>query len=93
MTFAQCVPVIAFYTGDFRLLYHYIEFPAIYRKDRLVGVIRGARPGESAEATKTRGDREFMEPLASPFFHVWRCAAVDEMASMLHARLRVGSLG
>jgi len=88
----QSIPVVAFYTRDLQPLYHYIEFPAIYRKDRILGVIRGARAGESAEATRARGEREFMELLASPFFHVWRCAAVDEMASMLHERLRVGAL-
>ena len=42
--------------------------------------------------TKTRAHREFMEMLSSPFFQLWRCAAVDEMASMLYERLRVGRL-
>ena len=32
------------------------------------------------------------EMLGSPFFHLWRCAAVDEMASMLYEQLRVGRL-
>ena len=84
------IPVVAFYTRDFRHLATYIEFPAVYRKDRIVGALRAPKGGESAEQTKVRGDREFMELQASPFFRVWQCAAVDEMISMLYERLRVG---
>jgi hypothetical protein len=88
----QSIPVVVFYTRRLEYLYHYIEYPAAYHKDRIVGVIRGPRPGESKEQTKARGDREFMEMLDSPFFRVWACAAVDEMLSLLHERARVGSL-
>jgi hypothetical protein len=88
----QSIPVVAFYTRDMQHLYTYIEYPACYRKDNHLAVIRGARPGETPEQTKTRADREFVEMLASPFFHLWRCAALDEMASMLYERLRVGRL-
>src|SRR5688572_2052305 len=88
----QSIPVVAFYTRDMQHLYTYIEYPSCYRKDNHLAVIRGARAGETPEQTKTRADREFAEMLGSPFFHLWRCAAVDEMASMLYERLRVGRL-
>ena len=48
----QSIPVAVFYTGDLRYLYHYVEYPRIYDKDRLVyGHIRVPRPGETREAT------------------------------------------
>jgi hypothetical protein len=88
----QSIPVLAFYTRDFKPLYTYIEFPAVYHKDRLVGALDAPRPGESEPQTRERRDREFMEMLGSPFFHVWQCAAVDEWTSILYERLRLGSL-
>ena len=88
----QSIPVVAFYTRGMEHLYTYIEYPAIYHKDRVVGSIRAPRPGEAAEAAKARGDREFVELQGSPFFRIWASAGIDEMASMLHERLRVGSL-
>jgi thiol-disulfide isomerase/thioredoxin len=88
----QSIPVAVFYTKKFEYLYHYVEFPAIYHKDRVVGVLRAARPGEALEETQKRGEREFFEMLDSPFFRVWACAAVDEMLSAIHERLVVGSL-
>src|SRR5207247_1853863 len=44
-----------------------------------------------AEAPDSNADL-MAELLDSPFFHVWQCAAVDEMLSMLHERLVVGAL-
>ncbi len=88
----QSIPVAVFYTKDLEYLYHYIEYPQIYHKDRLVARIRAARPGESTEETQKRGDREFMELQQSPFFGLWACAAADEMISALYERLAVGSL-
>jgi hypothetical protein len=88
----QSIPVIAFYTTDFALLYRYIEFPAVYHKDRLRGWLNTARPGETAEQARQRADREFVEMVSSPFFDVWRAAALDEWTAMLYERLRVGSL-
>jgi hypothetical protein len=89
----QSVPVAVFYTGDLRYLYHYVEYPAIYHKDRLVyGHIRAPRPGETPEATKARVDREFGALQASPFFRIWASAAVDEILSALHERLVLGPL-
>ena len=88
----QSIPVVVFYTKTLEYLCHYVEYPAIYHKDRVVGHLRAPRPGETQEETRKRGERLFFELLDSPFFHVWQCAAVDEMLSMLHERLVVGSL-
>ena len=88
----QSIPVAAFYTEDFRHLYTYLEFPAIYHKDRVVGAIRAPKPGESKEDALERGLRDFFAFQETPFFRMWAGAAVDEIISMLHERLRVGSL-
>jgi hypothetical protein len=88
----QSIPVIVFFTRDLRELYRYIEFPAVYRKDRIRAAQTAAQPGETAEQTRQRAAREFMELQASPFFSVWREAAQAEWISMLYERLRVGSI-
>jgi thiol-disulfide isomerase/thioredoxin len=88
----QSIPVAVFYTKDLAYLYHYVEYPAIYHKDRLVNQhIRGPRPGETPEQTRERGDREFTALQQSPFFRIWACAGVDEILSALHERLTLGS--
>jgi hypothetical protein len=87
----QSIPVAVFYTGDLRYLYHYVEYPKIYDKDRLVyGHIRAPRPGETPDATRARVEREFGALQASPFFRIWASAAVDEMLSALHDRVVLG---
>src|SRR5262249_41622917 len=87
----QTTPVAVFYTADLGYLYHYVEYPRIYDKDRLVyGHIRVARPGETPEATKARVEQEFGALQASPFFRIWASAAVDEILSALHERLILG---
>jgi len=88
----QSIPIAVFYTRDFRYLYHYTEYPAIYHKDRVLGHIRSQRPGESKEETKQRADRAFTDLQRSPFFKIWACAGVDEILTALHERLVVGSL-
>ncbi|MFN8524774.1 MAG: thioredoxin family protein [Chloroflexota bacterium] len=88
----QSIPVVAFFDRDFRLLYHYTEFAACYRKDRLRGHQGTPRPGESAEQAATRAFAEFQSMLASPMFDVWATAGVAEMISMLYERVVVGSL-
>ncbi len=88
----QSIPVAVFYTKDLEYLYHYIEYPAIYHKDRLVGHIRAARPGETPDQAREHGDREFMALQGSPFFRIWACAGIDEILSALHERLLFGSL-
>lgn len=85
------VPVAVFYTKDFEELHRYLEYPAIYNKDRIRGQQSAARPGESAEQTKERAMREFVALQASPFFDVWAGAAAAEILSALHERLLVGS--
>jgi thiol-disulfide isomerase/thioredoxin len=87
----QSIPVVVFYTADLRHLYHYIEYPRIYDKDRLVyGHIRVPRAGETPEATKARVDQEFGALQASPFFRIWASAAIDEILTALHDRLVLG---
>ena len=81
------VPVAVFFTRDFVELYRYIEYPAIYHKDRVLGALRKARPGETEEQSKTRGGREIATLLESPFFDVWARAGVAEIVSALHERL------
>jgi len=81
------IPVAVFFTRDFAELYRYIEYPAIYRKDRVLGALRAARPGETEEQTKARGGRDIGTLLESPFFDVWARAGVAEILSALHERL------
>jgi hypothetical protein len=88
----QSIPVIAFFTRDMQELYRYIEFPFVYRKDRIRAAQTAAKPGETAEQTRDRAAREFMELQASPFFTVLRDAAQAEWISLLYERLRVGSI-
>jgi hypothetical protein len=89
----QSIPVAVFYTKDLRYLYHYVEYPAIYHKDRVVnGHIRAPRPGETPAQTQERSDREFMALQQSPFFRIWACASIDEILTALHERLVMGSL-
>ncbi len=89
----QSIPVIVFYTKDLEHLYTFIEYPAIYEKDRLVvDYIRGPRPGESQEETLARGGKEFTELRQSPFWKIWTSAAVDEMISALQRRVLLGAV-
>jgi hypothetical protein len=89
----QSIPVAVFYTKDLEDLYHYVEYPAIYRKDRLVhDHIRAPRPGETKEQARARADREFAALQQSPFFRVWASAGVDEMLTRLHERVVLGAL-
>lgn len=81
------LPVAAFYTRDFRELHRYIEYPAIYHKDRIRGQMQAAKPGENEVQTKERAGREFLALQGSPFFDVWASAAVDEILSALHEKL------
>ena len=84
------VPVAVFYTRDFRELHRYIEYPAIYHKDRIRGHQQAQRPGETAEQAKDRSALEFGALQRSPFFDLWACAGIDEILSALHERLVVG---
>jgi hypothetical protein len=84
------VPVAVFFTRDFVELYRYIEYPAIYQKDRLFRHLRSTRPGESDEESKARGGRDIGALFDSPFFDVWARAGIAEIVSALHERLLVG---
>jgi thiol-disulfide isomerase/thioredoxin len=88
----QSIPVAAFYTKDLEHLYHYVEYPGMYRKDRLATYLRAPRPGETPEQTQKRGAQAFAAMINSPMFEVWGCGACDEIISMLYERLVVGSL-
>ena len=80
------VPAVGVYSKDFQELCRYIEYPAIYHKDRIRGHQQAARSGESPEQAKERGMREFGAMQASPFFDLWASAAVDEILSALHEK-------
>jgi thioredoxin family protein len=81
------VPVAVFFDKDFGELHRYIEYPAIYRKERLLGHLRAARAGETEEQTKARGGRDIGALLESPFFDVWAHAGIAEILSALHERV------
>ena len=83
----QSIPVAAFYTREGRYLYHYLEFPAIYRKHRLATAIRAVRPDETRAEWNARWLREWTALQQSPFFLLWAHAAVDEMLSALYERV------
>jgi len=84
------VPVAVVYTKDFQELCRYIEYPAIYNKDRIRARQQAARPGETEAQTKERGAREFVALQGSPFFDLWASAAIGEILSALHERLVAG---
>jgi len=84
------VPVAVVYTKDFQELCRYIEYPAMYNKDRIRGSQQAARPGETEAQAKERDRQEFAALQASPFFDLWASAAIDEILSALHERLVAG---
>ncbi|HYE94504.1 MAG TPA: hypothetical protein VEA38_25950, partial [Terriglobales bacterium] len=69
----------------------YIEYPAIYHKDRVIGHLRTPRAGESDDAMKTRAGGAIGVLLESPFYDVWARAAVEEILSALHERVILSS--
>jgi len=83
------LPVIAFYTRDFKELHRYLEYPAIYHKDRIRGFQQAARPGETAEQARARDLQVFLAMQNSPFFDLWAAAGIDEMLSALFEKLTV----
>lgn len=86
----QSIPVVVFYTGDLDYLYHYIERPALFPRDRLVPAMQAARPGETREQTWERFLRDWGALQQSPFFRVWASAAIDEMLSALYEQRLLG---
>ena len=88
----QSIPIAAFYTKNFEHMYTYMEFPQIYRKDRVRPALSAPKPGESKEEFAKRSLSEFFAFQQSSFFQLYASAAVDEIIAMLHERLRVGSV-
>jgi hypothetical protein len=88
-TFAT-IPVAVFFARDFTELYRYVEYPAIYHKDRIYEHHRSARGGETPDEGRTRGGRELGAMFESPFYDVWAHAAIAEILSALHERLVIG---
>jgi len=80
------LPAVGIYTKDFRLLYRYLEYPAIYHKDKVRGHMQQARAGETESDRKARDAREFLTMQQSPFFDLWASAGVDEILSALYER-------
>jgi hypothetical protein len=83
------LPVAVFYTRDFTELHRYLEYPAIYHKDRIRGYQQSARPGESDDQRKARDLKEFLAMQHSAFFDLWASAGVDEILSALFEKLTV----
>jgi Thioredoxin len=83
------IPVAVFFTEDFLELHRYIEYPAVYQKERVLGALRAARPGETEEHAKARGGRDIGALFESPFPDVWAHAAIAEILSALHERLLI----
>jgi hypothetical protein len=88
----QSVPVAIFYTKDLRYLYHYIEFSAIYHKERLAAAMQARSSGETREERWESFMRDWAALQQGPFFPMWASAAIDEILSALHERMVVGSL-
>ena len=83
------LPVAVFFTRDFRELHRYLEYPAIYHKDRIRGFQAAARPGEAPEEARARDQRVFLAMQNSPFFDLWAAAGIDEILSALYEKLTV----
>jgi hypothetical protein len=83
------LPVVVFFTSDFRELHRYLEYPAIYHKDRVRGFQQAARSGETAEQARARDGQVFLAMQNSPFFDLWAAAGIDEMLSALFEKLTV----
>src|SRR5262249_23339715 len=83
------VPVVVFYTKDFRELHRYIEYPAIYHKDYIRSHMCAPQAGQTAAQAKERDHREFVELQRSPFFDIWAWAAIDEILAALYEKLAV----
>lgn len=83
----QSVPVGVFFTKDMRYIYHFTEYSALYQKDSFTARLRQRRPGESDAAHQERSGKAFTDLQTSPFFHVWACAAADEVITNLWERV------
>jgi thioredoxin family protein len=87
------IPVAVFLTRDLVELHRCVEYPAIYRKDLVLGRLRGARPGETDAEARARAGRDIGALLESPFFDVWARAGIAEILSALHERRLTSAAG
>jgi|SRR5215510_7656016 len=83
----QSIPVAVFYTKELDYLYHYIELPAIYHKERIWAAMQAQSPGDTREERWENFLREWGALQQGPFFVLWASAAVDEILSALHERV------
>jgi hypothetical protein len=81
------VPVAVFFTRDFVELYRYLEYPAVYHKELVIGHLRRPRAGETEDQAQARAGRDIGTLLESPLVDVWAHAAIAEILSALHERL------
>jgi len=81
------IPVAAFFTRDFRHLYHYIERPAIYHPRRLAPPMQAPKAGETREAAWERFIRDWAALQRTPFYLLWAAGAVNETLSALYERM------
>jgi Thioredoxin len=86
----QSVPVVAFLTKELEPIYRYLEFPAIYHKERLYTAMQAASAGKTREERWENFIGDWGALQRGPFFPMWSSAAADEMLSALHERLVVG---
>jgi hypothetical protein len=71
-------------------LYHYVEFPAIYRKARIAAAMQARSTGDTPEQRWESFLREWGALQQGPFFPLLASAAVDEILSALHERIAIG---
>jgi len=83
------LPVVVFFTRELKELHRYLEYPAIYHKDRIRGFQQAARPGETDDQAKARDRQVFLSMQNSPFFDLWAAAGIDETLSALFEKLTV----
>lgn len=68
------IPVAVFFDAQLREVHRYIEMPAVFRKDAVLGPLR------------QRGGAEYFAVFDSPFYDVWANAAIDEILSAMYER-------
>jgi hypothetical protein len=83
------LPVVVFFTRELTELHRYLEYPAIYHKDRIRGFQQAAQPGETADQAKARDRQMFLSMQNSPFFDLWAAAGIDETLSALFEKLTI----
>jgi hypothetical protein len=83
----QSVPVAAFFTREWRYLYHYVELPAVYRKERIAAAM------QAHAATFARFIEDWGAFQRSPLFAIVASAAIAEILAALYERVVIGPDG